>query len=228
MGGGTVPSVRGRTIGGVPDTIWSSVELHITSVEEPLASPEATAAAVDVLKAMEAMGLLGDEEIEVLSLDVVRSAARRAAHAGVGESAAASLQSSLDASGVAAALRELHLALEGSPIPGFEWPAMVDLFGPERLAELVGVSVASLRRYASGERITPDIVAGRLHLVARIVADLSGAYSEVGVRRWFLRSRSQLGGRSPGEVLSGDWDPDGEEARAVLELARSLTASPAT
>lgn len=202
--------------------------LCIASVEEPLASPEATAAAVEALKAMEAMGLLGDEEIEVLSLDVVRSAARRAALAGVGEAAAASLQASLDAPGVARALRELHRALEGSPVPAFEWPAMVDLFGPERLADLVGISIASLRRYASGERATPDVVAARLHLLARVVADVRGAYSEVGVRRWFERSRSSLGGRSPAEVLAGEWDPDGEDARAVLELARSLTGSPAT
>jgi len=202
--------------------------LRIASVEQPLASPETTTAAVEALKAMEAMGLLGDEEIVALTLDVVREAARRAARAGVGEAAAASLQASADAAGIADALRELHLALEGSPVPVFEWPAMVELFGPERLAALVGISVASLRRYASGERATPDVVAARLHVLARIVADLRGAYSQVGARRWFERSRSALGGRTPAEVLAGGWDPDGEEARVVLELARSLTGSPAT
>ena len=65
-------------------------------------------------------------------------------------------------------------------MPAFEWPAMVELFGVERLAALLGVSVASLRRYAKEERPTPDVVAARLHLLARIVAELRGAYSEVG------------------------------------------------
>jgi len=203
--------------------------LQIRSVEPPLDDPEATDAAVDVLKAMEAMGLL-PQDVEELSLDVMRSVAALAAEAGIGASAAASLRSRtrLTSSYVASALRELELALEGSPAPAFEWPAMVELFGVDRLAELVGISVASLRRYAADQRPTPDVVAARLHLLARVVAELRGAYSEVGVRRWFERSRSALGGRSPDAILSGDWDPDGSGAERVLALARSLSASPVT
>jgi hypothetical protein len=204
-------------------------KLQIRSVRAPLDDPAAAEAAVDVLKAMEAMGLL-PEDVDELSVEVVRSAATRAARAGVGESAAASLRSTASRSPdrMAAALRELQRALEGSPLPAFEWPPMIELFGAERLAQLVGVSVASLRRYAADQRPTPDVVAARLHLIARIVAELRGAYSEVGVRRWFERARSQLGGRSPDAFLSGEWDPDGADAERVLSLARSLTASPAT
>jgi hypothetical protein len=88
--------------------------------------------------------------------------------------------------------------------------------------------VASLRRYAGDQRPTPDVVAARVHVIARIVGELRGAYSEVGVRRWFERVRSQLGGRSPEALLSGEWDPDGADAERVLALARSLTASPTT
>jgi hypothetical protein len=204
-------------------------KLQIRSIKPPFDDPEATDAAVDVLKAMESMGLLPDD-VDELTLDVVRSAATLAAEAGIGESAAASLRSrvSRPPGYVAAALRELQLALEGSPLPAFEWPAMVELFGVERLAAVLGISVASLRRYAGDQRPTPDLVAARLHVLARIVAELRGAYSEVGVRRWFERVRSQLGGRSPDSFLSGDWDPDGADAERVLALARSLTASPAT
>ena len=211
------------------DTIRSVTKLQIRSVRAPLDDPETAEAAVDVLKAMEAMGLLADD-VDELTLDVVRSVATRAAEAGVGESAAASLRSTASRSPdrAAAALRELQRALEGSPLPAFEWPAMIELFGVERLAELVGVSVASLRRYAADQRPTPDVVAARLHLIARVVAELRGAYSEVGVRRWFERTRSLLGGRSPDSLLSGEWDPDGGDAERVLALARSLTASPTT
>lgn len=214
------------TAGTRSDRIWSMPKLQIRSIEPPFDEPEATEAAVDVLKAMEAMGLLPGD-VDELTLDVVRSAATRAAEAGIGESAAASLRSRSTGQ-VATALRELQQALEGSPAPAFEWPATLELFGAERLAALLGISVASLRRYAAGQRPTPDVVAARLHLVARIVAELRGAYSEVGVRRWFERTRSQLGGRVPGSVLSGDWDPDGADAERVLALARSLSASPAT
>jgi uncharacterized protein (DUF2384 family) len=194
-----------------------------------LDDPETAEAAVDVLKAMEAMGLLADD-VDELTLDVVRSVATRAAEAGVGQAAAAALRSTASGSPdrAAAALRELQRALEGSPLPAFEWPAMIELFGAERLAELAGVSVASLRRYAADQRPTPDVVAARVHLIARIVAELRGAYSEVGVRRWFERTRSLLGGRSPDSLLSGEWDPDGGDAESVLSLARSLTASPTT
>jgi hypothetical protein len=202
-------------------------KLHIRSIKPPLDSADATSAAVDVLKAMEAMGLLR-EDVDELTLDVVRSAASDAARAGIGESAAATLRSGAGPKEVSAALRELHLALEGSPAPAFEWPAMLELFGADRLAALVGVSVASLRRYAVGSRPTPDIVAARLHVLARVVAELRGAYSEVGVRRWFERPRSALAARAPEVLLRGEWDPDGRDAERVLELARSLTASPAT
>jgi hypothetical protein len=216
-------------IGGASDTIRSMTKLQIRSIEPPLDDPEATDAAVDVLKAMHAMGLL-PEDVEELSLDLVRSVVAWAAEAGIGESAAASLRSRtrLTSSYVATVLRELEVALEGSPAPAFEWPAMVELFGADRLAELVGVSVASLRRYAADQRPTPDVVAARLHLLARVVAELRGAYSEVGVWRWFERTRSALGGRSPDAILSGDWDPDGSDAERVLSLAHSLSASPAT
>ena len=175
------------------------------------------------------MGLL-PEDVEELTLDVVRSAAARAAEAGIGKSAAASLRArgARPPEQVTQALRELRFALEESPVPAFEWPAMLELFGAERLAALLGISVASLRRYAGDQRPTPDVVAARLHLLARIVAELRGAYSEVGVRRWFERVRTQLGGRAPDAFLSGEWDPDGTDAARILALARSLTGSPTT
>src|SRR5262245_28043563 len=133
------------TAGALSDTIRSMATIQIRSIEPPLDHPEATDAAVDVLKQMEAMGLL-PEDVEELTLDVMRSVATRAAEAGIGESAAASLRSRtrLSPARVASVLRELESALEGSPAPAFEWPATVELFGVDRLAELLGISVASL------------------------------------------------------------------------------------
>jgi hypothetical protein len=105
---------------------------------------------------------------------------------------------------------------------------MVSTLGVDRLARLVGVAEGSLRRYAAGTRATPDEVAARLHLLARVVGYLRGGYNEVGVRRWFERKRQALGGVSPEALLTGVWSPEDENAGKILELARSLTASPAT
>ncbi len=113
-------------------------------------------------------------------------------------------------------------------MPSRETPALIALFGPDSLARLVGVSPVSARRYAAGERPVPDTIANRLHLVAIVVGDLAGSYNEYGIRRWFDRPRSVLGDRSPAELLDGDWSPDDPGPRRVLELAASLSGSPAT
>ncbi|MBN6812943.1 hypothetical protein [Kocuria marina] len=112
-------------------------------------------------------------------------------------------------------------ALEESPVPAAEWRPMSDILSDE-LAGLVGISASSLARYRSGERITPDPVAARLHVVAMVVSDLSGSYNDFGIRRWFQRPRTALGGRAPGEILSGHWNPDEDEVIRVRDLARSL------
>ena len=69
---------------------------------------------------------------------------------------------------------------------------------------------------------TPDDVAARLHFLALVISDLAGAYNEIGVRRWFHRERSLLDGKTPGTLLSGDWNPEDEGPQRVRDLARSL------
>lgn len=120
-------------------------------------------------------------------------------------------------------LRRLNEALESSAAPEAEWPAMRAVFGDEALIQLLGVAGSSMRRYASGERPTPDEVAARLHWLAMVVADLAGAYNDFGVRRWFERPRSQLGGKSPRQMLGKQWSPDSEAAAQVRALASVLS-----
>jgi hypothetical protein len=80
--------------------------------------------------------------------------------------------------------------------------------------------------YLHGKR-TP-LSQRRLHFLALLLADLSGTYTEEGVRLWFHRPRHLLGGRTPEQVLSGDWAPEDGEVSLLRELARSLVGSPAT
>jgi len=206
-------------------------KLQIRSVQDPLATPGASRAAVEALKLMDAMGLLeAEKDIEILDLETVRAMAQRAASAGIGETAAVALRTRTkpQSEDVEAALETLRIALEASPVPEFEWPSLIELFGAEQLAGLVGVSVASLRRYAGGARPTPDAVAARLHILAQLTADLRGAYSEVGVRRWFERKRTQLDWLAPRDILRGDWDPDATGPQEIRALARSLAGASAT
>ncbi len=177
----------------------------------------------------EAMGLLGEEAVERLDLAAVRRVARSASEAGIATVPTAALaRRGLGPNELHASLRRLREALEESPAPRQEWDALVRVFGAEQLARLVSISPASLRRYAAGGRPTPDAVAARLHFLARVVAELKGAYNDIGVRRWFQRKRTLLRRRSPAQVLGDDWTPEDSNPQKVLELARSLALSPAT
>lgn len=128
----------------------------------------------------------------------------------------------------AALLRSVNEALAESPSPHTEWPTLEKILGADLLSRIVGISLSSFHRYRSGERETPDKVVVRLHYLALIVGDLSGIYNEFGVRRWFDRKRTQLGNKSPSELLSGDWDPNDKGPHRVKELAHALVALPAT
>ena len=115
-----------------------------------------------------------------------------------------------------------------SPVQGAEWPALHRVLGPDLLARLLDVSVASLHRYLSGVSRTPDDVAGRLRALAQMVANLAGAYDDAGIRRWFVRPRAVLQNRAPAGILTAGWRPEDPAPRQVRDLAVSLTAFPAT
>lgn len=123
-------------------------------------------------------------------------------------------------------LRAMVEALDASPMPAGEWLPAREVLGDELLARLAGgVSPSSLRRYASGARATPDDVAWRLHLVARILASLLGSYNDYGVRRWFERRRTALDGMAPVEILQAARDEDDPLVLAVLALADDLVGA---
>ena len=103
-----------------------------------------------------------------------------------------------------------------------------EVLGPTLLAGLAGISVSDVRRHMAGESSTSDMVAARFRFLGLIVGDLAGAYNDVGIRRWFERPRSQLGGSMPASLLVGNWRPNDTGPRQVRELAGSLTFQLAT
>jgi len=179
----------------------------------------------ELLSAADGIGLISIDGVpETQDLQVLQDVVLRLAEAGVAKHFIVRIGKIdlSDSAGSAELIRGVLDALQESPLPQYEWPALTKVFGAEELARLLRISESSLNRYANGSRTTPDLIAERLHFIALIVGDLRGAYNEVGVRRWFHRHRTALGDRAPVELLGDDWGPDEEGPKAVRALAHSL------
>lgn len=205
--------------------------IRIEAADAPFRALDLAHKAVAVISTADAMGLLEGLEIHHLDLASLRELVRRISDAGIGSEVQAALSTpgeELDPETLRRLLDRLAIAIEDSPSPEHELPALGRLFDEKPLAQLLGISAGSLYRYRSGARDVPDEVAARAHFLATVVGELAGAYNDFGIRRWFERKRSLLRGKSPSDLLTGDWDPDDSGPRRVRELARSLGASAAT
>ncbi len=213
------------------------VRVRIESIEpELLESPEVMRWAYGLLGRSQTMGFCPEDAAQHSRLDaaLLDELAACLQSAGVASEPAARLRADIasprGAHLSADDLRAVVEALDASPMPGGEWRPARELLGDELLARLVGgVSQSSLRRYAGGARETPDDIAWRLHVVARVLAALLGSYNAYGVRRWFERRRAALGGLAPVQVLETARDEDDELLLAAIALADDLVgAGPAT
>ena len=203
--------------------------IQITFSKGPFRDARLAYQAVAALSRAEAMGLLpAKERIDTLDLAALKSVLKHMQRAGIGRTIYAAVNGDFaEAPALERLLAQLNSALEESPAPEYEWKRLGGILGVDLLAELTGVSAVSVRRYKTAARSTPDGVAARVHHLAMIAGDLSGAYNEAGIRQWFHRKRAQLGGRAPAEFLLGRWDPKEAGPSQVRDLARALTASPA-
>jgi hypothetical protein len=205
--------------------------IQIESARDPFTSPRIAFQAVTALGRADAMGLLpADERIGILDLPSFQKVVRHIHRAGIARNIRLDLGDDLANSGpgLERNLEHLNTALEESPVPEFEWNRLTEVLSLELLSRLLGISASSVRRYKAAARTTPDGVAAKLHFLSLIVGDLSGAYNEIGIRQWFERKRAQLDGGTPLDRLKANWKPDQAGPRLVQDLARALTASPAT
>ena len=212
-----------------PDSIRIVTNLQIQSVRSPFDEPRLASAAIAALSRADAMGLL-TRPITCLDDNALLRLEAGMAQAGIGHALVAELhrRPRVDPARLSVLLERINEALDESPAPAHEWRALQEVLGLDFLARLVGISTSSARRYLSGSRSTPDTVAARLHFLALVVGDLSGAYNDIGVRRWFNRPRRRLDGGSPACTLGEGWSPEDEGPQRVRELARALLSSPVT
>ena len=226
-----LPSGIRLTSGLNADNIRNVSKVQKRSKKYLLQDPRVLRLVISILSLGEAMGILSPDRLQGQeSFEKVRQAVRQVGGAGIGRQIVPSIVAAGQSSPeeLIASLKSLERAMEESPVPEREWPALETVLGSEILARLLGISTVSVRRYRSGERRTPDPVVARLHFLALLLADLSGTYTEEGVRLWFHRPRRLLSGRTPEQVLSGEWTPEDAEVFRLRELARSLVGSPAT
>jgi hypothetical protein len=210
--------------------IWSMIELQIESIDAPLLeSAQAASLVLSLVARAQTMGFLPLREGRVeLDREFLEELAELLRRRGVASRASASLAHAMQAEPLndvelIDALRATLDAVDASPHPEGEWAPARELLGDELLARLMRISASSLRRYAAGDRRTPDEVAWRLHLVARLLAALVGSYNDYGIRRWFERRRGALDGVTPAELLEHAEAEDDERLERVLALAEQLT-----
>jgi hypothetical protein len=210
--------------------------IQVQSIEDPFRNPALAGPIFRLLKRADAMGLVS-QTISKLDLPAFREVIASLRKAGIArqvdETGGLPSFKAGKASSHGELLRVMNLlteALEGSPAPAYEWRRVNELFQsePDRLAELLGISVSSLRRYSSQARETPDDIASRLHFLALLTGDLAGAYNEIGIRNWFQRKRTLLDGKAPRDLLRGAWQPGDRGPERVRTLARGLAAGSAT
>lgn len=201
--------------------------IRMASVGDPFDQPSVRSAATHLVLVAGGLGLLPEHaSVERLDIELIRFIARTSLSEGVGQEAALAILEDTGASTSGERWEDLivhfEAALAGSPMPKRELAELLRTYGHESLGSLLGISPASLRRYGTGARAVPDLIAARIHFLALVTADLTGSYNEFGLRRWWERPRSALDGRSPRVALGDDWDPDAQAAHDIAELAHAL------
>lgn len=197
---------------------------HPTSPDNNEAAAVAVELGVRIVAFAETLGLVTPTRGRAVSMGDVAAAFDAFAERGVGRHLGP-WSERVTTADLASRARRLLVAIDGSPMPDLEWPAVIAVLGEDLSGRLVGVSASSVHRYRTGERSVPDPVAERLHVVAQIVSDLSGSYNDFGIRRWFDRPRAQLDGSTPSGLLRGTWGPDDEPVCRVRELAQALVGA---
>ena len=139
------------------DTLWNVEAIRITSVSVPFGTQPLMAAAIALVRRAAGAGLLTlAAPVETIDLGLIRSVAREASRAGIGMDAAVALLGDRvddDPARLATLVARLEAAIAASPLPGPELGVLRGVYPDPLLADLLGISEVSLRRYAAGDII---------------------------------------------------------------------------
>ncbi len=91
----------------------------------------------------------------------------------------------------------------------------------ELFTRLFGEEPTTLKKYIYVDNLGKPDLPEKLLYIHQTIYYLSGTYNEQGIQRWFQRERAQLDKKSPLQYLGNNWRPYDENAKVVLELARS-------
>ncbi len=112
-------------------------------------------------------------------------------------------------------------------VPAARVASVVAVLSAPLSVSLLGVPDERLRAWTAETEPVPDDVLVRLAFIEELVGRLSGHHDELGVRRWFDRPRSELGGKAPREILVGAWSPEDGELVASLVALTGTGSQPA-
>jgi hypothetical protein len=93
------------------------------------------------------------------------------------------------------------------------------------LARLLDIPRPAIDRLALSPHAAPSGLAMRAAALVQLVDALSSNCNTAGVREWFDRPLSELGGDAPAVHLTGSWAPDSASIATLLEIARRAKPS---
>ena len=92
---------------------------------------------------------------------------------------------------------------------------LIMVFGTKALTKLIAAGGEL------GTKPAPRLLA-RIKMLSEMIEILRDAYDDEGIRRWFERPRTQLGGKPPSALLVGDWEPTDKGPARARKLATNL------
>lgn len=101
-----------------------------------------------------------------------------------------------------------------------------DVLGKKLCRKLLGLKQEKLTYYQNHPNKMSNRLKRRVDILSTIVRCLVGSYNFRGVRRWFKRPRTKLGGKTPGELfIAGRGNPNNQEVKKILSLAQGLAGT---
>ena len=151
--------------------------IQISSISSELESGTLVNSALRALYLADTMGLLpADDRFEDLGVDAVGRLLRYVHAANVAIHLRFTPDEAVSTEVLEDLVRKLALELQETPVPQFEWKALLSILPLRQAARLMAITDDDVFRFNHEPHGTPDWAAKRLHFLILIISDLSGTY----------------------------------------------------